>query len=302
MNQYKCAPHKYDAKHDTCFTLDEIIEIAGAYNRYITKVRLSPEFIAEIGGATPIKIKKDKAYLLKEIWKKFERICQKDDYCLTKQAFMNEIVPDMKDEILNGSLKPNGPKGPTEWLSNKNIDDYMKMYEKVYSDFKFMGAVPLDCNDHSFCSLYKIDYDKLDKKGIKRIGVIFNHDKYGQGGSHWVAMMIDLDKGEIYYCDSTGKGPIENINTVIKGFKEYCKKNGKEVVHKNNKSSYQKDSSECGVYSCNFLIRLLSGESFDSIINNSLKFEEINSCRNAYFRNGTSKHKIHPKCEPAIKN
>lgn len=301
MNQYKCAPHKFDEKNNTCFTLDEIKEIVSAYNRYITKVKLSPEFIAEVGDATPIKLSDDKKQMLKDIWKRFNKICKGDDYCLSKQAFMNEIVPEMRTEI-NDSFKGIGPKGSTDWLSNKDIDGYMYLYEKVYPDFKFMGAVPLDCNDHSFCSLYKINYEKLKKSGIKKIGIIFNHDKYGQGGSHWVAMMMNLDTAEIYYCDSTGKGPIGNINTIIKEFTDYCKKHNKEVKHKNNKISYQNDNSECGVYSCNFIIRLLSGESFDSIVNNNLKFKEINSCRNAYFRNGSSKYPIHEKCEPKIKN
>ena len=37
-----CAPRRYDITNDTCFTIDKLIEIAKAYNRYITINVLTP--------------------------------------------------------------------------------------------------------------------------------------------------------------------------------------------------------------------------------------------------------------------
>ena len=52
-----------------------------------------------------------------------------------------------------------------------------------------------------------------------------------------------------------------------------------------NKIRHQFSNSECGVYSMNFIIRLLHGETFDTIVENVTKDEAMNACRGAYFRN-----------------
>ena len=52
-----------------------------------------------------------------------------------------------------------------------------------------------------------------------------------------------------------------------------------------NNIQHQLENSECGVYSINFLVRLAKGESFDDIIKNITRDEEMNNCRKTYFRN-----------------
>jgi hypothetical protein len=295
-----CAPGKYDPKAKTCFTIEQLIEIAKAFNKYVTKNNLGSVNNVYFDTSL-INIKPDKSYLVKEIMNRFRKICD-NDKCLTKQDFMNEITTEMREDIMTGTFRPEGPTNPKEWLSTSDIDGIMIQYEKVYPDFKFMGAVPLDCNDHSFCSLFKLDFDQLIKEGKNQLGIVFNLDKVGEPGSHWVAMYINLKgppEGEICFCDSTGKPPVENINTVIKEFKKwYQTKYGMAPEYCFNKNKYQKDTSECGVYSCNFLIRRLAGQSFNEIVNNPLNFKEINSCRNVYFSNNPSKHNEIDRCDP----
>ncbi|AEQ33438.1 thiol protease [Acanthamoeba polyphaga mimivirus] len=296
-----CAPNrKYDSGNKTCFTLEQLVEMAGAYNRHITKEKLKPNMNNLYTNAILIPIKQDKTFLLKELKKRFETVCKNDDICLTQQAFMNEIVDEMRDEISEYTFRTNGPNNSKEWLSTKNIDEIMKQYEKKYPNFKFLGAVPLNCDEISFCSLFNIDFNQYFEQGINYLGIIFNHDRLGEPGSHWVSMFIDINNGKLYFCDSAGKPPIGNIHTIIKKFTDFYKrKTGKNIIYKYNNRSYQKDNSECGVYSCNFIIRKLSGESFENIINNPLTFPEINSCRNVYFRNKSSKYNIHDKCDPS---
>jgi hypothetical protein len=294
-----CAPKKYDRKNNSCFNDEQVLELAKAYNRYVTKVRLSPKKTIEIGGADLIPIKNDKAYLLKEIHKRFNDVCHGNEICLTKQAFMSEVITKMHDDILYKSFRPGGPDNSTEWLDTSNIDEVMAQYEEIYPNFKFFGAVPLDCDQLTFCSLFKINFDKQYKDGFRKFGIVFNHDKYGQSGSHWVALYIDIDAGEINYCDSAGAEPIGNIKDVVDEFKKFYKKNyNKDPIYKKNSKSYQKDSSECGVYSMNFIIRRLYGESFDDVIKDSMIFKQINSCRNVYFSNQPSKYEPDPRCDP----
>lgn len=299
MDNNICAPKRFDDVNNTCFSTDQLYEMAKAYNRYITKNRLKPNRIAATDQADLINIKKDKKHLLTELLTKFNNVCNSDQYCLTQQSFMNEVVQEMRDEIDNNTFRTKGPKDANEWLSTLDINNIMKQYEKIYTNFKFLGAVPLNCDEYSFCSLYNIDFNKCHEKKIRYLGIIFNLDRHGQPGSHWVSMFIDLDGGEINFCDSNGKPPIDNMLTIINKFKDYYKsKTGKDIIYKYNTKSYQKDSSECGIYSCNFIIRRLSGESFEDVTNNSLGFKEINSCRNIYFRNKPSNYKAHILCDP----
>lgn len=297
MNQNICAPGRYDAKNNTCFSIEQLVEMAKGYNRYISKNFLKPNSKSP-SKLELIKISENKPYLLREIKRRFDKECGDDEMCLTQQAFMNEIVKEMHDDILYETIRPPGPPGNTDWLSTTEIELVLKQYQNVYPNFEFVGAVPLDCNDLSFCQLYKLDFDKYLSRGKKYLGVVFNYDKHGQNGSHWVSLFIDL-KGEIDYCDSMGQAPIQNINTVINQFLDYYKKkNRRDAIYKSNSKPYQLDSSECGVYSCNFIIRRLAGESFEHVIKNSLNFEEINSCRNVYFSNGSSKYEVHKYCDP----
>jgi len=296
----KCAPNRYNSKNNTCFRDDEIIEMSKAYNRYVSKQKLSPERLKQYGSAELIEINDDVKILLEKLKKRFENICSGDEQCITKQAFMNEIVVNEMREFFDDAFRPKGPNDPKEWLSTDDINGIMEQYRHVYPDFMFLGAVPLDCNDLSFCSLYKINFDEHINKNINRIGIIFNLDKHGEPGSHWVALYINIANGEIFFCDSMGKKPIENIVTVINDFKEYYKKKSRnDVIYKYNTQRYQKDGSECGIYSCNFLIRILAGEPYEKIIENYLDFTEINSCRNVYFYNNPSKYKSHKLCDPA---
>ena len=294
-----CAPKKYDKENKTCFSTEQLIEMAAAYNRYLTKSKFDPNKKQTFGNAELINIKSNKKYLLSELKKRFENICNGNEICITHQAFMNEIVKEMRDDIENNTFRANGPDDPKEWLSTSDIDNIMSQYEKIYPHFKFLGAVPLNCDELSFYSLSKLNFEKYFNSNINCIGTIFNLDRYGQPGSHWVALFIDISKGKIYFCDSNGKPPIDNIIQIINNFSQFYKnKTGIDAIYKYNNKSYQLDNSECGVYSCNFIIRILAGENFEDITNNALSFKEINSCRNVYFRNMPSKYNPHPKCDP----
>lgn len=185
--------------------------------------------------------------------------------------------------------RPMGPTKETEWLSNYDIINAMAKYEREYPDFQFFGAVPLDCEDYEFCPLKNLDFNKAHK-----IGVVYNLDKYGQRGSHWVALYMDVDKCEVYFSDSVGKPPKPNIENLINRFRQHCNGN---ITYKYNTSRYQKDDTECGVYSINFIVRLLKGDKYEDIVQSAPTFEQINSCRNTYFANQPSRFQTNYKCE-----
>ena len=51
-----------------------------------------------------------------------------------------------------------------------------------------------------------------------------------------------------------------------------------------NHNRHQYKNSECGVYSLNFILRLLNGESFKNITENGLLDDAVNLCRDKYFK------------------
>lgn len=295
MDSNICAPNKYDG--NTCFTFEQLLDMAKAYNLYITKNNFNPN--KDGLNSNLIAIKNDKKYLLKELMKRFDDVCSGNQICLTKQTFMNEIVNLMHEDILYNTFRPSGPEKSTEWLSTNDIDEVMKQYEIIVPEFKFMGAVPKNCSKVSLCSLFGKDFNKFINSGKTKIGIVFNHDSFGQPGSHWVALYLDLNKNHCYYCDSVGEKPLNEVREYIDSYKQFAEgRSGGKFTYKWNNNKYQMDGSECGVYSCNFLIRLLRNQDFDEIVTNPLSFKEINSCRNVYFSNKPSKFSPHENCDP----
>jgi hypothetical protein len=59
-----------------------------------------------------------------------------------------------------------------------------------------------------------------------------------------------------------------------------------------NRVQHQYGASECGVYSINFIVRLLRGDSFDTIHGGRIPDENINVCRKKYFNGYDKKIKL----------
>jgi hypothetical protein len=284
VQKHQCAPGiAYDETNRTCFSIDDLISIVKAYNIY-----------AKSNNKQEITMSNDKRYLLVELSKRFNDVCNGDQACLTKQSFMNELV-DIKHNI----FRPDGPVKPTEWLRTDQIDNVMNQYTQEHKNFYFLGAVELDCDKYKDCALYNLNFDEYLNNGKNKLGIVYNLDKRGQSGSHWVSMLIDIEKGHVYFSDSTGHAPIENINDIVSKFETYYKnKFNKEISKFINTKKYQTDGSECGVYSMYFIDKLLSGKSFDEIINDPPNFKEINTCRARFFYNksGITNASPHAKC------
>jgi len=227
MDPNICAPGKYDQKNNTCFTLEQLQEMIGAYNRYVTKKKFNL-FEKNLSNFSIIKLKNDKKYLLLELFKRFDSTCGNNELCLTKQKFMDEIEKEMMEDITTNTFRPIGPKKPTEWLSTSDITKIMNQYENVYPNFRYIGTVPSNCSKLDFCPLYKFNFDEYLMDKIDNLGVIFNLDEYGERGSHWVSLFMNLTNREIYFCDSNGKQPSDNITDIIKHFTEYFKKKEKK--------------------------------------------------------------------------
>ena len=195
---------------------------------------------------------------------------EESETCLIDKS---TIPKEEKDKIEATYLRPRKPaewlKKPDTWLDNFNIRDVMLQYEQKYSNFKFIGPEPIDfsiknpennsCISNEMCTL---DLEKLKSDGKTKIGIIYNLDPSYKSGSHWIANFIDLDKHRVYFFDSYGMEPHENI----KYFMRYLAILDPKMKSQFNGRRFQYKGSECGMYSMYFIIMMLKGMSFKKFV------------------------------------
>ena len=290
----KCAPSKI-YKDGSCLTLKSLKLIIESYNKK---------------NKDKIKISDNKLEMVKELEKKLSNKCN-DQTCWLRLDIIQQIENEkIKKDILEYTFRPEGPNG-FKWLSTTDITDVVAQYQQKHKDFLFLGALPADFEEIKILGINNLDFEDIEKEGKHKIGMVINLDVHTQGGSHWVALFTDLKKGQIYYFDSFAKKPYKRtkkfINKIVKYLykKKYNKElnitafikkiiGGGETTYLNklknfdiryNTVQHQFNNSECGVYSINFIVRLVGGETFDEITQNITKDNEMNKCRTKYFRN-----------------
>jgi len=234
--------------------------------------------------------------LIQEIYK----INEKKSFIHFDTFYMdvNKKLDNLNKMIVNLEKKFNSQNYPIEFINIIN-----KQYPNLAADF-----------------IDQINQIKNKKFPIKKIGIVPNLDEHWKGGSHWVSLFINLETGQIYFFDSYGYRPDKRIRSFLKIIAEwkYKKDTGKTLnfdadnymkgsskekneIEKKYDIRYseirnQYKNSECGVYSMNFIIRLLHNANFDNIISNEVPDDTINKCREIYFNNqdiNTDKFNLH---------
>ncbi|VBB17973.1 Ulp1 protease [Yasminevirus sp. GU-2018] len=282
----RCAPGLvYEA--GSCARLAVLVEMARAYNKSAPQ----PDHIRLSNNMETLNPQKYKAYLVDQINKRIGEKCTTQK-CWGRQEFVRHMSAKAREEFIKHTHRPDSPQGKFEWLSTFDINDVMAQYYKEATGFKFFGAVPMDFADLPGVELSEANYDNYYKKGITKLGVIFNLDNHDQPGSHWTAMYTDLESGNIFYFDSFGVKPEPRVRALMRQQARFLESKGKNVNTIRvdyNKVQHQKGNSECGVYSINFLVRMARGDNFDKLCNNPVSDKQINKCRSVYFDKFTKK-------------
>ena len=201
------------------------------------------------------------------------------------QLRLHEKCDDKSTECIIVSLlsKPKAPdswkSNPEDWLSSTDIDAVEKQYKKVFSEYYYVGTVPIDfgkksktgaCLVDSLCSL---DIKSIYNKGYRQIGVVFNTDKSTGPGEHWIALFCDirpeLEFPRITYFDSYAHKPEKEIKELMKRWSETwdatkIHKSPMQVTY--NKVRHQYQHSECGMYCLYFHLCCLIGTPMKSRI------------------------------------
>lgn len=224
----------------------------------------------------------------KEIWSALQT--RMHDEC--KSGMAECIIASMMS-------KPVAPKtwnvNPEEWLSSLDIEAIEKQFTKLFSNYYYVGTVPIDfdkrsetgkCLVNSLCAIHISD---IYKKGKTQIGIVFNTDVSTGPGQHWIALFCDmredLEFPRITFFDSYGQKPEKEVQILMQRWKDQWDATG---IHKKptelsyNKTRHQYEDSECGMYCLYFHYCCLTGVSMEKRIPD----EVVRSFRSMLFRVG----------------
>jgi hypothetical protein len=212
------------------------------------------------------------------------------DRCIAEKASLSS-------KTIAQYLRPKKPAAwstkPDTWLDTNNIDDVMRQYEEAYPRFQYLGAVPIDfsapdpysgnavaspkqkCLYSYFCNINLADAKKKGKTGI---GAVFNLDPHFRDGSHWVALFVDLARGEVNFFDSYGVRPHPLIFNLMKSLTLQM-----PLTLNYNARRFQRSNTECGMYSIYFLIKMIEGVPFKKFVRGVVADAEMIRLRGVLF-------------------
>lgn len=280
INLDSCNPANNNSS--SCFDFEALVKIASGWNKDHPKPK-DKITIPKIDNY------KNKHKLWNSIDKKLRGTCT-TEWCWIEQEFVRKVGNRELEALFRPKMPRSWKKNKYEWLSSIDIESVMKQYEEKYSDFKFIGPVPIDfdyqyefgkCIVNELCN---IKITNLNKHNISKVGVIFNLDPHNKPGSHWVAMYMDLKKQVVYFFDSYGSSPPNEVQLLIERLQEQAEELGFELKYDYSKIRHQYENSECGVYSIYFIIQLLEGKkTFESMQKTRIPDKVVNDKRNYFF-------------------
>lgn len=270
----KCSDFK--SPLPTCYTRDELITLVEEWNDNNPKR----------------KIVKTKSSTKTELWNKLrERHGNvNEDTWSNSSALKAAFAP-----ITRLSWKQN----KNTWLDEDDIARVMKCFQKNFVKFHYIHPPPIDFDERdpinkqrcAYSILCNYNYKDLASK-YNTFGVIFNTDVNDGPGKHWVALFVDLVKGEISYFDSVGDEPPKEVNKLIKRLKkqgnEYFKMNGlnRKIKININRTQHQHERTECGVYCLTFIYYMLKIGEFDHFNSRPIYDFDIETLRGYFFDDG----------------
>lgn len=273
FNKLNCAPGNGDKEY-TCYKTTSLDKIKLKWNSRHPDYKITDT---------------DPKIIWETLRNRMEQVCN-NEACWLKQLF---TTYELDNELLHYTFSPPAPNSwivnPNEWLSSLDIIAVMKQFENQYKCFDFIGPSPIDYDTHYesgecvWKELCEFSLKKQIKQHKMKVGIIFNLDPHYKSGSHWVSLFINIGKEEIYYFDSVGEEPPQQIKKFIKEVIKQGNKlhmNIKQII---NKKQHQYGETECGMYSLYFIINMLNGVSFDIFQNERITDKLMLEFRDKYF-------------------
>ena len=190
---------------------------------------------------------------------------------------------------------------PNYWLNSDDIAAVMRQYEG-HKGFRFVGVFPRDfatrgsdnrCVSTPMCALHVAT---LRAAGTPRAGIVFNMDKHTQRGAHWAGCYMCVDPKDarrfgVWYYDSLANPPPREIAAFMTRIRDealaaFGPKVGGRFKCEANRVQRQFQNTECGIYSCLFLVACLTtARTFGEICGKVMKRDAaVARLRHVFFR------------------
>jgi hypothetical protein len=257
-----CSPTiaKDAKKNKTCYSYEYLVLLVKLYNSsHSDKIDIS-------------KIKNKKG-IWNALQKKLDNECGSNEACWLEQPFVkNSVLKEKMEERFRPKKPLSWYKNPEEWLNTYDILDVMKQYEESDKSYYFVGVFPVDfasTNTHTgVCvvqEMCKLHLATEWKRGIKRVGVVFNTDDSKSSGEHWISAFIGLDPKRrnfgVYFYDSVAMSPPKEVMKFLKQMQKELSdlhpKQSDKVALKVNRVRRQYKNSNCGIFSVLFHILMM---------------------------------------------
>ena len=196
------------------------------------------------------------------------------------EKFKDNFKPIMPNEWINDY---------NTWLRTDDIERCLEQYEDSHNNFYFYGAVPIDFSDCSVSNLCSFNIKDHIKNKKNKIGIVFNTDPHYEPGEHWISLYVDFlgrnikNVPAIYYFDSYGEKPTEEIKNLINKIKKQGKQNGINFKYLYNDHQFQKKNYQCGMYAIYFINEMVKDISFKKFLNKGLTDETMKNERKKFF-------------------
>lgn len=249
-------------KRVTCFSDDQVRELALAYNRATRGEKID-------AGAEPRRV-------LEELRARLAPLCD------TERCWLGLGLLDHRAERkLDLAFAPKMPEAwqddPNTWLSNHDIEEALKRNTAHRKDFAFLGVFPMDfmgqdSDGRCVSNMCGFDAAGLADKGVKSAGMVLNTDKHTGKGIHWVSVFICASPRDqrygVYYFDSTGRPPTPEVDSFAERVTQQLVRThgpGREPVYAYNDHHHQWSTTECGVFCIHFVMRMLGRRCFRTV-------------------------------------
>jgi hypothetical protein len=282
LEKVNCSPKDKNEKNEfSCYTDKTLYKLRDLWNARHPEQKITAAGSKEIHS------------LLTE---HLSHACNKES-CWLKQKHDFGIGKSDTQRVLSESFAPKSPeewkKNPTEWLTSVDIIKVMKQYEKAYKCFDFIGPSPIDFDTKKMYGecvweeLCNFSLAEQIKKGKTKIGIIFNTDPHNKPGQHWISLFINLKTHDIFFFDSTGDEPPEQVTAFVKRIQKQAEHMNPPVHLKydsNEGVEHQYGDTECGIYSLFFIAHMLEDKLTKHYLKTHiLKDEYMQKFRKVYF-------------------
>ena len=135
-----CSPNILVKDNYTCFEMDELREIANAFNEYIEKYNKCPTTTEKRRVTCNLKrqidiVNKTKKQLWYSIYKRLKYICP-SEYCWIDLDFIQNI-PDtnLREKLQFFTFKPKITRTQNSWLSTQDINNVLQQYQEAGKNY-----------------------------------------------------------------------------------------------------------------------------------------------------------------------